>query len=355
MSKPAEAQGRVSLSGRHRVLALLVAGVLLVAAPAPAFAAVPDSPAAADELARRYAPVVFIHPQEKYGPQSVDFFLSQSTLRWWRFFFSDRLVADLGEVVPERLGSECRRAPGGCYASEGFLVSQMTRPHDGRRTRASGLSTREGFALAAEDSVKRGETGAPKAPIFYEVESGRRTRIAYWFFFGYSAPYRPLGIPGGGRVLSHQGDWENIEVVLGRNLKPQAVLYFSHGKTPQRVDWFHVCKAVAGGEDCASSRPGRPVVYSALQSHASYPTQGETPVCLKGSHLCSEDLRKQGPRWDPLSPSGSLRDVRAEGWYGFGGSWGKAGRLGSNTTGPLGPSSYKWPDDPTEANPFEPQ
>ncbi len=89
------------------------------------------------------------------------------------------------------------------------------------------------------------------------------------------------------------------------------------------------------------------MVFSARNSHASYPTvatrRGDaTRVC--GAVGCSHDFRDRGRRWDAWEP-GLMRPAREEPWFGFGGAWGAAGEL-PDTTGPLGPSPWKLPDDP---------
>jgi hypothetical protein len=311
----------------------------------------PDPPPADTELARRYAPVVWVHPTERHGPASVENFIDASAL-YWRRWGADERIAAAGTLASERLGGECVRVEAGCYAYGGFLAHEMTRPHDGRPARTPGLSARNGFYLRAADAALVGDNGeGPRVPIFYEVQHGATTRIAYWFFYGFSSPYKPIGKKNWAERVSHQGDWENIEVVIGPKDVPRAVYYYGHGK-PKPTPWRQVCKLVEGREDCSSAEPGRPVVYSALSSHASYgdpaPERGRTNAVCKTIFqiriVCSYDLRAKGRLWDPLGFPEGLRNVRLEPWYGFGGAWGRAGLIG-DMTGPLGPSRYKLPTD----------
>lgn len=309
-----------------------------------------------DPLVLQFAPVVWIHSREAYGPTSVARFLKRSELTWRTAsrFSRDPDLARRGEVAAARLGDRCAGVGGGCYAHGAYLATDFTRPHDVRPARAPKLSEGDGFYLDPDNGARKGEVGAePRAPIYYEISRHpQSTRITYWFFYGFSVPYKPAGPLNLARFFSHEGDWENIDVVLEADGSPRNVSYYGHGH-PRPIAWAEACKLDADGEeDCGSAEPGRPIVFSARHSHASYPNEAdgksrETAVChRKLRKLCSYDMRNRGFVWDPLSPAaGGLRDARAEPWYGFGGAWGSAG-LKADTTGPLGPSGYKLPDEP---------
>lgn len=310
-----------------------------------------------DPLARRYAPVVWIHANEKFGPAPVGEFLARAELTWRTEgrLSRDPDLARRGEVDADRLGSGCVEGET-CYSHDSFLATDFTRPHQGSRFRPAGLDQDEGFYLDPDRGARRGEAGqTPVAPVFYERLDGRLTRILYWFFFPFSRPNASVGSVNFAALFSHEGDWENIEVILDADGDPDAVRYFGHGE-PERFGWLEICKYVEGGEDCDSAAPGRPVVYSALFSHASYASAAEekgreTRVCAKNAlrRPCAHDLRNRGYLWDPLATQGGLRDAVEQAWYGFGGAWGAAG-VNADTTGPLGPSRYK---QPAEAEPGE--
>lgn len=317
-----------------------------------AIAAAPlaERSATVDPLARQFAPVVWVHRKEAFGPSSVPEFLSRSELTWRTKsrLRKDEDLAARGDIDPARLGLGCVRAVAGCYRRGDFLATDFTRPHDKRPARPAGLDEGDGFYIDPEKGAREGETGAPaRAPMYYEISRGKTTRITYWFFYGYSRPYKPVGPVNLAAVFSHEGDWENVDVVVGADGAPRSVFYYGHGH-PHPIPWSEVCKIAAEGEDCESSAPGRPVVYSALSSHASYPSEAEgkteqTKVCAPKpfQRLCSYDVRNRGYIWDPLAArGGGLQDAQAKPWYGFGGAWGSAGSL-PDTTGPLGPSPFK--------------
>jgi hypothetical protein len=316
---------------------------------------VPEGVEHLDALARRYAPVVWVHRDERFGPASVEEFLDRSELTWRTAspLRRDQDLSGRGAIDPARLGYGCAELAAGCYRHERFLALDLTRPHHKSRSRAQGLTTKEGFYLDPDNSVRKGEIGAPaQVPIYYEARTGETTRIAYWFFFGYSRPNETVAGVNLAALFSHEGDWENIEVVIGPDGRPRTVSYFGHGADPKRLPWAGICKIVDGEEECGTAELGRPVVYSALYSHASYASPAEkrskeTEVCAKPpfQRFCANDFRNRGFLWDPLAAEGGLRDVRAQPWYGFGGAWGSAGTK-ADTTGPLGPSQYKLPSEP---------
>jgi hypothetical protein len=305
------------------------------------------SPAERIALAARYAPRVWVHSKERFGPVDPNEYLAHSALVW-KQRRRPETVAPNGKVDPARIGARCDRAPGGCYEKSGYLARELTRPFMARVERPRGLNLRRGFAVDGDASVRRGQAGRdPDVPVYYEM---RRTPdellITYWFFYGYSRPH----IVGGSNatdsilsVLSHEADWENIDVALTPDgSAPLAVYFYGHGH-PLRVGWAKICKLGPGIEDCSSDQPGHPVVYSALDSHASYDRAGTRKVC--GPAGCANDLTDDGWRWDTWTRPGGLRPVRDASWWGFGGAWGAVGNLPDNT-GPLGPSRWKLPADP---------
>jgi hypothetical protein len=306
--------------------------------PEPAQTAEQPGLPSADEqaaLALRYAPRVWLHHDERFGPEDPDAFVAASRLR-----FLGRRGADTvaeREIDARRLGAACDAAPGGCHRSGGYLARELTRPYTVSAGRAAGLLRARGFFLDPASEVHRGEL-APRltSPMLYELRrAGDELLITYWFFYGYSRPYIGIGSDTSHNLLdvAHEGDWENVDVALSASgdHAPLRVLFYGHGH-PASVPWDQVERV----DDT------HPVVYSALNSHASYPTaaprRGEqTKVC--GAVGCSHDFRDQGMRWDGWQP-GRLQSARAQPWYGFGGAWGNAGDL-PDTTGPLGPSRWK--------------
>jgi len=294
------------------------------------------------ELAVRYAPSVVLHPDDPYPPVRPLSFIHDSRLVWNRDR-RDQEIAPRGEVESERLGRLCSEVPEGCYVSPtGVLSRELTRP---------ARDTRRGFALDFEGDVERGEPGGlADTPMFWELRvTPDELLVTYWFFYSYSRLHlQETGTSGGSGVLSrvsHEGDWENVDVALSlAEHKPLAVYFYGHGK-PQRVSWEKVCKLVDDRRECDSEEPGHPIVYSALKTHASYPDPGRALLGCKIGVVCAFDLREaEGRVWETWSFDGGLLPATAQSWYGFGGAWG--GVSDGAEPGPLGPSHWKLPGDP---------
>ena len=312
------------------------------AGPLPGLAAIPLGVDEQRALAKKYAPVVWLHSKEEYRPMSVAAFLKGTALTWRTRKGHEKTVAKRGTVAARRLGRGCDQ---GCYSVGDYLAPELTRPWF-ERDRPAGLKPNRGFALDLADPLRTGEGAG--APMLYEIgvrKAVDEVRITYWFFYGFSVPY--LAFTEGGKSvvpLSHEGDWENIDVVFGlANGAPRRVEFAAHGGQPTRVRWADVERTGDGRT--------HPVAYSARNSHASYPDAAPrrtaaNELCLGGSkHLCSVELRDRGTRWAPWEQgAGGLLDAVAQPWYGFGGAWGKAGEVG-DATGPLGPSVYKLRND----------
>jgi hypothetical protein len=214
------------------------------------------SPTVADN-----APLVYLHPGEQYLPMSAQDFINHSELRWSHDSgCPDDKLADRCRISSARLGS------GGytrnttnllCMGNgDSYSTTDRTRPHDAE-------TGKEGFFLDLDNRYRRG-TGTG-APVYYDYVPGRY--VTYWFFYGYSQPPGPDELT---RRVSHEGDWESVTIKLDAQDRPTHAIVYSHGE-PCSVPWSEVEKS-----------GGRPVIYSAEGSHASYPSAGghqvDTPV-----------------------------------------------------------------------------
>ena len=267
-----------------------------------------------------YAPLVRLHPDERYWPMSAERFIEDSELAW--LGCDRKVVARRGEVDVARLGgpdepSGYKITRGTCAGERSaFATSDLTRPREGGR---AGLKGDEGFALIPDDDAPSGPEPAPgeapgptvrvfvpeSVPTYFEHVKQRS--ITYWFYYGFSAT-QPAGKKG-----EHQGDWERITVCLDSAGKPTDVDFHKHNSNLRRR-WVKVSKFGT-----------HPIVYSAEGSHASYASPGHNPA------IETLDRRFEGPVWATWK---NLVDVTRTGWYGYGGSWGEP-------PGPLGPSPFK--------------
>jgi hypothetical protein len=144
---------------------------------------------------------------------------------------------------------------------------------------------------------------------------GGRVWLQYWFFY----LFNDKGLAG---IGLHEGDWEMIQVGLGKSGEPEVATYAQHAYAEKRDDWSEVRKE--GDADA-----GPPLVYVALGSHAAYFEPGEhrmEPVPLL-DHARGNG-RKVRPELVEIS-----KELR---WVDWPGRWGRMG--GDN--GPTGPAFH---------------
>lgn len=129
---------------------------------------------------------------------------------------------------------------------------------------------------------KPDDDGYSRAPaVLVLVDKGSGVVDAFWFFFySYNLGQTVLGI----RFGNHVGDWEHCMVRFEHGV-PRGI-FFSEHEGGQAYAWQAVEK-----------RGERPVIYSAVGSHAMYATPGEHPYVLPFKML--KDVSDRGPLWDP--------------------------------------------------------
>ncbi|GKT46120.1 putative vacuolar protein sorting-associated protein TDA6 [Colletotrichum spaethianum] len=126
------------------------------------------------------------------------------------------------------------------------------------------------------------QDGFSEAPsVLILVDKGSGIVDAFWFFFySYNLGQTVLGI----RFGNHVGDWEHC-MIRFENGKPGGIFLSEHSGG-QAYDFHAVEK-----------RDIRPVIYSAVGSHAMYANPGDHPYVLPFNML--KDVTDRGPLWDP--------------------------------------------------------
>ncbi|KAK0371896.1 vacuolar protein sorting-associated protein [Colletotrichum limetticola] len=129
---------------------------------------------------------------------------------------------------------------------------------------------------------KPDQEGYSKAPaVLVLVDKGSGIVDAFWFFFySYNLGQTVLTI----RFGNHVGDWEHC-MMRFENGVPRGIFFSEH----------------EGGQaytyNAVEKRGERPVIYSAVGSHAMYAQAGEHPYVLPFKML--KDVTDKGPLWDP--------------------------------------------------------
>jgi hypothetical protein len=215
------------------------------------------------------------------------------------------------------------------YAGSALPALISRRLFDHNRSKAAGGALESTVAaptptVAAEDAAARHALADSHPELFALASEGELEGFGFGDIWDKLNTFvRALGRE---TYLCHEGDWERVTIFLDPEdelADPRAVNFDAHGEK-SHVAWADVDK-----ED------GRLVVYSGLGSHASLPKRGYR--WKSGDYGAGDGLRWQ--TWEQLEP------VR-QAWWGYGGAWGRAGEVG-DLTGPLGPSPYKQPPEPT--------
>lgn len=138
------------------------------------------------------------------------------------------------------------------------------------------------------EGSKPDASGYSQAPaVLILVDKGAGIVDAFWFFFySYNLGQTVLKI----RFGNHVGDWEHC-MVRFQNGSPRAMFLSEHAGGKAYL-WKALEKRAQEG-----GKPARPVIYSAVGSHAMYASPGMHPYVLPFKLL--KDLTDKGPLWDP--------------------------------------------------------
>jgi hypothetical protein len=303
----------------HERVRTVFALLALAVALAGAGAAGATRPATPDgRLLARHAPVLVLHPEERFAPVPVDGFLADS----------DALVA----------------APDGTWTPTTLALPQLP-----ATSRLDQRSCRAVDGPAAIDCYASAQDAHAAAPAVYGAVLRTPTRIAlqYWLFYPYDL-WSPT-VPPGPFWQGHEGDWELVTVLLDRRERPQLVGLSRH------------CGGVRRAWAKALKRNGRPLVWVSLGSHANGFGPGIVPEerrCWPSEALAIYDAFKvalvdHAAAGRVVTPRVVRVDAAAPPWMRFRGTWGEdqyAGfpnvapfRFGAGPRGPAQHTAWRAP------------
>ena len=228
-------------------------------APAPTLA----------QLLARYAPILVLHPGERFQPEAVDGYLADADL-----------VA-------------------------GHYDQRLCKSIDG---------------TAALDCYASADAAHAQPPAVYGAVLRRGDRIAleYWLFYPFDL-YSPTDPPGE-IWQDHEADWEAVIVLLDAKRKPLLVGTSRHCSGARR-DFSRVTR-----------RGARPVVYVALGSHANYFAPGSIalekrcwpPVALAVFKAYNAALVDRAAAGRTIAAARVVQvTATSPSWMTFAGAWGE--------------------------------
>jgi hypothetical protein len=285
------------------------------------------------KLLAQYEPVMQFDPLEQFRPTKVEPFIAGASL--------ERLDASgTWEVVAPNAAPGDLPGPG---TGTWRLNENACTPN----APVGGLAC---YAAAAAG----GDTNT-YARVVHENDTAI---LQYWFFYDddvYSYTYPPSDL----LWQAHEGDWENIDVVLSDDDAPQFVGYSQHC-LGQRRDWA----------DTPRFDDTHPIVHVAVGSHANYfsagthaidvrciPPQAVAILQARGLPL-PVDFAFPGPIAGPSDAGGTVMTItrihkHEPSWLQFPGFWGELqyfhapapiGTVASGTS-PVGPAFHaEWVD-----------
>lgn len=297
-----------------------------------------------------FAPVMRLHPNEKFWPMSAGRFVARSSL----FFREDNRAKVSGDPSAGRLGrggySRLART-GANYQVKRVKSDDLTRPFDAANATSEPAF---GFYLDLADGERAGSapvSGRIRSPMYLQTAGDKRV---YWQFYGYSKPTLRdgSGVPG----MAHEGDWERVIVDLNGYKVPSRVGFVAHHEPVDYVAYRGAYAPAPNASATVLTTVGlAPVGYVSRLGHGTWPDPGRD--CFYG--VVCDYRSNNGPTWTGRN---DLRSVMRQGWFGdrrdhrdcragspmpadklvcgYGGGWGRAGS-NKDTTGPLGPSAYK--------------
>ena len=236
------------------------------------------------ELAQRFSPILYLHPDEAFYPVSAEYAVAKSDLK---NIYSGTSVND----------------------PSASLLATITDTNSGYY-----LDNRVG-TINDEGIIEDFLTGSGAYPpvVYSRVTAqnyGGRGVYAVQYFFYYPFNNGPLN--------THEGDWETVMVVCDMAGEPIFAAYSQHldgGTAP----W-----------ELVDTVGHRTKVYVARGSHANYfrPYEG---ALGPAQDECSDSGRVLSPEDYGLVP------IESQSWLGFAGCWGDYGRESSGMLGERGP------------------
>jgi len=217
-----------------------------------------------DAILKVYSPLMYLHPDEEYLPSSVNWFFSNGALLYKKGEESNPVpIAQNGINLPQDPNND------GTY--------WLDLPSDD----------------ANKERVKKGNLQSAESYVHVKpMLGGTFTDIAMWIFYPFNGPGRAkvkfINVKLG-KIGEHVGDWEHVTLRVS-NLDGQLWhVYFSQHSKGEWIDSSQL-----------EFQTNRPVFYSSLHGHASYPheglvLQGKNGIGIRNDNAKSEmilDLTK---------------------------------------------------------------
>ena len=213
------------------------------------------------QIAEKFAPLLILHPKDMNRPMAVTEYLQTVALKDNNNSAFSIDMPTLDNLVQ--------------YNAPNYYLKQLTEPASGNDSKSpTGSQIVNGYSPAPLyvkiQPLPNSEAGYPALirivyAVFYPLNGAQMSRATF-SVLGAGARHRSFPLPPFAR---HEGDWEHITIVA-TDLNPSGS--FDIGKVEGRSVWAsqHSGFADIDFEAVQKTDDGRPILYSALNSHAHY-------------------------------------------------------------------------------------
>jgi len=280
-----------------------------------------------DELMSSFAPLVRLHPDERYLPADVSWFFSRVKMAFDVRLGTDDQILPPGQVTCGSLVAQTNKGQvsGFCASQTPFFLEQVD---------ASGKDSLDTYRQETRKGSPQTDWVCYAHVRFAPSSHAGMYDVQYIFFYAYN------GDMAWGPVESaHEADFEHITVRVESDLKTvHAVYYAAHDGEGK---WYSQASSPGATDGYSMTAQSRPIVFSGLDSHASYPWAAQ----WKRSGKPDDFTEEGGTIWDCAGKVVNLGEKglprAGAGWLQYSGRWGEIGQF-SWTTGPYGPAYQSW-------------
>ncbi|WP_179233073.1 Vps62-related protein [Paenibacillus rigui] len=289
-------------------------------------------------LLTKYAPKLYLHPDEDNKPSSVDWYLQRVAMRFHHDGgCSDDQILALGSVTQVNLSEQAHQTKNWlCSHSGSNILSSQS-----RNTRAD-----EGFFLqppndnGMDNTVHLGSTDSAEWKAYAHVKSSSVQSggydLQYWFFYPYNDSPSVAGVD-----FNHEGDWEHITVTLNSSQQFVSAYFAAHNGEGKDYSAAQLQFATKDGTLASDSQKltndyTHPVVYSALGTHASYPSAGQQSRGLLPSDYTGAGS-SSNTYYHVVNMGELSYPLNSQSFINYAGLWGEIGET-DISTGPVGPA-----------------
>ena len=282
-----------------------------------------------DQLIQKFAPVVKLHVDEQYLPANVIWYLQRVRMRFdVSHGFDDKILNKGSVTITSLISQNNRDQKSGLSSIHSDFFLEQTDTGGGDDLDAYRKETRKGTGSATWVSYAHVKPAPVDGyPGMYDVQ--------YIFFYAYNGDLLKTQLE-----TAHEADMEHITVRVNKDLNTIYQIYYAAHDDEGK--WYSRQTGSGVKDGYSVTDDGRPIVYSAINSHASYPWAGQQ---IRGKGLPDDATSDGGLEWycrqNVINLGEKAYPCKGREWLQYSGHWGEIGET-SFTTGPCGPAYQGW-------------